>query len=552
MKLGVWISLAFALPGVVSPGAAWAKDGEGKAPVPPAECEALVRYDREMVLPGYILPTKAGPRTCIPFTSSLRKPPPGYQGDYYVDEFTDEKLRARWVACDKDEACHKRVFDQVKKRRPPNGEYNKHGERDRFLIGKINEAGGATDLSEVRRPAYFARAPYAEPFAAVDADTSIAEFTVPVEAYEKLHRGMEGNWRIRGWYIRGKGIVGPDGTRQRALVISSGGGGDRITAIDDPRDLHYTFGKDGETIPNDDWPSETTGFQGMRHWRELWRKLHDAGYDVLALDRRGIGISGGYSDTNTLQQGRDLLTVVESLRSGEGMRALSATGELTAGRAAAEALRGGPTGDGLPVFFLGSSRGTMSGGWAMAMNFDRACTYDQAEITCEEPRRDPSIKGAMLLAEYTSGTGYVPAETTPKDDGRGPGKDRELFIGGIEAEHNIVFFPSSGILSSMSRWPSVFLARGLWCYADSLEGSMDSYSRVDGPKELVVVRGPHAFTTWPEEEKARVIDRMIEYGKAAVFGYREIPGARKWSDMKELVATSSDVWEPSTRPTLVK
>src|SRR3546814_15359709 len=77
----------------------------------------------------------------------------------------------------------------------------------------------------------------------------------------------------------------------------------------------------------------------------------------------------------------------------------------------------------------------------------------------------------MLLAEYTSGAGYVPKETTPKDDGRGPGRDRDLFVGGIEQEHNIVFFPSSAILASMSRWPSVFLARGLWCYADSLERS---------------------------------------------------------------------------------
>src|SRR3546814_8664895 len=78
---------------------------------------------------------------------------------------------------------------------------------------------------------------------------------------------MDGTWRIRGWYIRGKGIEGPDGTRRRALVISSGGGGDRIAAIDDPRDIHYTVSKDGTTHPNDDWPSDHSGFQSMRHWR---------------------------------------------------------------------------------------------------------------------------------------------------------------------------------------------------------------------------------------------------------------------------------------------
>ncbi|MGV2495310.1 hypothetical protein [Pelagerythrobacter aerophilus] len=543
---------AVAFAAAISPGTAIAREAGDESPIPPFECEARVHYDREMVLPGYILPTSAGPRTCIPFTSTRHKPPAGYEGDYYIDEFTDEKLRERWVKCENDKECRKRVFAQVKKRRPPNREFNEFDPRDRFLLGKIQESGALTDLSQIRRPAFFARSPYEEAFASLDGDTSIVEFTVPVEPHEELHRGMDGTWRIRGWYIRGKGIVGPDGTRKRALIISSGGGGDRIAAIDDPRDRPYEIGKGGKTSPNDDWPSEHSGFQGMRHWREVWRKLHDAGYDVLALDRRGIGISGGYSDTNTLQQGRDLLTVVAALRSGEGMRSLSPDGTLTVGSEAAEFLRGGPTGDGLPVLFLGSSRGTMSSGWAMAMNFHRACTYDRPEIVCEPPRNDQSIKGAMMIAEYTSGTGYVPAETTSKDDGRGPGKDRDIFIGGIEAEHNIVFFPSSGILASMSKWPSVFLARGLWDYADSLEGSMDSYSRVDGPKELVVVRAPHPFNVWPATEKDRVVERMIAYGKAAIFGHRDIPGARPWSDMKELVATASDVWEPSTTPTLVK
>src|SRR3546814_5658768 len=36
--------------------------------------------------------------------------------------------------------------------------------------------------------------------------------------------------------------------------------------------------------------------------------------------------------------------------------------------------------------------------------------------------------------------------------------------------------------------PISFFARGLWCYADALEGSMDAYGRVPGVKEMVVVR----------------------------------------------------------------
>jgi len=35
-----------------------------------------------------------------------------------------------------------------------------------------------------------------------------------------------------------------------------------------------------------------------------------------------------------------------------------------------------------------------------------------------------------------------------------------------------------------------------------------------------------------------------------VLGRKTIEGRRTWSNMKELVATTSDVWEASTRPTV--
>jgi hypothetical protein len=124
-----------------------------------------------------------------------------------------------------------------------------------------------------------------------------------------------------------------------------------------------------------------------------------------------------------------------------------------------------------------------------------------------------------------------------------------LFIGGIELEHNIVFFPSSATLAGIHTWPSAFFARGLWCYADGLEGTMDSYSRINAPKDLVVVRGPHAFETWPESEKQRVQDRILVYAKTVLQGRKTVPGRQPWSNMKELVATSGDVWESSTHPT---
>ena len=68
-----------------------------RAPAPiliePTDCTAHVAYDRDLTLPGYLLPTSAGPKTCIPFTTTAAHPPAGYHGEFYVDEFTDAKLR---------------------------------------------------------------------------------------------------------------------------------------------------------------------------------------------------------------------------------------------------------------------------------------------------------------------------------------------------------------------------------------------------------------------------------------------------------------------------
>jgi hypothetical protein len=520
--------------------------------VPPFECHATVGFDLNLTLHGYILPTKVGSRTCIPFTSVAAHPPKGYHGDFYVDEFTDGKLRQRWQACKRDKSCFNRIAKEILDRHPPNHEFYLKDPHERFLLGKIAERGPDTDLTTIRHPRFFARAPYHEPIATADPDTYIVEFTAPADPYERIHLHRTGDIQIRGWYVRGAGIDDGHGGHKRALIVMNGGGGDRITAIDDAHDVPYVIDpKTGKTIQNLNFPNATTGVQGERLWREVCFRLYEAGFDVLAMDRRGIGISGGYDDEDTLQQGRDILDIVAALRSGKGMRALSPSNRLATGHDAALMVRGGPSDTGLPVFFLGSSRGTMASGWAMTINFDKDCSYDLPQIHCGPARHDASIKGAILVADFSSGVGYLEAQTTRKDDLRGLGRDRGLFIGGMEEEHNIVFFPSSAILAGMSKWPSAFFARGLWCYADSLEGGMDAYARVSGLKELVVVRGPHEFGTWPAQEQRRTTRQMIAYARAVLLGEKSIPGHRSWSNMKELVATSDDVWERSTHPTVV-
>ena len=100
----------------------------------------------------------------------------------------------------------------------------------------------------------------------------------------------------------------------------------------------------------------------------------------------------------------------------------------------------------------------------------------------------------------------------------------------------------------MSRWPAVFFAKGLWDRAESLEGTIAAYDRVNGLKEIVVARGPHSLETWPQPDIDYVRERMVAFAVAAVQGRTSLTGGRPWNNIKELVATTPDSWEVSSRP----
>ena len=66
----------------------------------------------------------------------------------------------------------------------------------------------------------------------------------------------------------------------------------------------------------------------MRSWRAYLHALNRAGFDVLAYDRRGKGLSGGFSDTDTLEQSEDIFRVLDQMDTGRGMRILAPAGQL--------------------------------------------------------------------------------------------------------------------------------------------------------------------------------------------------------------------------------
>jgi len=502
-----------------------------KSPKP--DCAADVRWDQnQKAWPGYFVDDPDG-RHCVPFTATVRFPPADYKGDYYVDEFTDAKIREAWADCvKKGPECSDPVRKAAKNfiGVPP---FAMTGKVDAF--GKI-DPNGDVKLTDIRRPKYFGAAPYNEKIAAVDGRTWVVEVEVPSERTERETLGVDPSqkWKLRGWYIEGAGVENGRGEKTHPLVIIIGGRTIETTALHEAKDPLWVFNAEkgayaAAAYPN---PNTTTEKWGLTYWRETLNKFNLAGFDVLTFDKRGHGISGGKDTANTVEEARDLFRAVDAFETGKGLRVLGPDGKELSGKDAAGKLMAGQKAKEVPLIVAGPSQASMVTGHAMHLNFvcDRA--FEEANEPCGAPM-GYNVKGAIALAEFVHAVGYTP---------------RVLTEGLMRTEYHVPYVPSGEILGGVSKWPALFIGRGLWDFAGGLEGALDVYNRVSGPKEFVVVRGPHSENEPGPENVAHVQDRMTAFAKAVIHGDKEIPGAARFNDLKELVATSPAYWEESMRP----
>ena len=502
---------------------------------PPIECVAHVSFGADADLPGYFVQDPGG-KVCVPFTYPGRFAPAGYQGDYFVTEFTDAKIKANYQACKHDRACSEKLAS-IPQQIPVPHEFRVTGSVD--PVGKI-DPHGVVDLQQIRRPSYFGNPPYRERIGEAEGRTYTVEFLVPREAYERIHMKKTGSVALRGWYLEGAGVPAGSGKKTRALVVLVGGRSIETTAMQAPDEQRYDYDKAKGKYIARTFPNATSEKWGLRGgWRHYIYELNRAGFDVFTFDKRGHGISGGYNDSNTLEQGRDMWRALAALETGEGVRALSPAGELLEGKAVRGRFLAGMAAKQIPVIFGGPSQGSMASSWAMHQNFIEDCTYDLPEVRCS-PAHRYNVKGALLLAGFEGGLGQRAAPTDVEI--------AALVEARLRLEQNIVMVPTSEPLANIHEWPAVFFGRGLWDFAQSLEGTLASYRRVRGLKELVVVRGPHSENEFGPENIEHMAARMVAFSIAAVSGQREVPGAARFHDLKSLVATSIPHWEPSSDP----
>ncbi len=492
---------------------------------------ARVGWDQNQPLPAYRI-GEGKAAVAIPFTPTLQFPPPGYVGDFYAEEFTDAKIKAMWRAAREEPALRATVESNFEIFQIPH-QYRMTGLVDpRGLI----DPHGDVDLRDIRRPAFFGATPWREAIASLDDRTTIVEVTVPREAYERLKLGLSDPIRLRGWHIRGDGFADGRGGRVHPLMIMVSGRTVETTAIAHPEDRLFDLdaGTGRWTGRNFPAASGRTEVWAARPWRQYIYEMVAAGFDVLTLDKRGHGISGGLNDSNIGEQANDLFRALDQLETGAGLRLLTAGGELIAGHAAGGRLLRGMTARTMPVILAGPSQGAMTAGWAMQKNFVSDCAYDLPEVTVAPPR-GYAFKGAILLAPFTSGVGYR-------------SRLQAIAEGANRVDFNVQAFPSSELLASVHRWPAVFIGRGLWDFAEGLEGSFDFYRRARGLKEIVVVRGPHSECEWGPENTRHMVARMIAFAQAAVLDKTESPGAVHPANLRELVGSSPNAWEETSRP----
>ena len=195
--------------------------------------------------------------------------------------------------------------------------------------GVAVDTEGDLDLRSIRRPGYFAAPAYDEPVARAEGHAYTVESTAPRDSFECRHLRKEGTIKLRGWYLEGAGAGSEP--RHRALVIMNNGGGSELAAIDDPRSPPVRADAASRTVLNPQ-PDGLSGQSGMRHWRGFVAALNEAGFDVLVTDRRGNGISGGVAGFNTAEQARDMFRELDQMETGEGLRLLTPSGAVLAGR----------------------------------------------------------------------------------------------------------------------------------------------------------------------------------------------------------------------------
>ena len=136
-------------------------------------------------------------------------------------EFTDAKIKQAWQELkEKDPNAAKKILDNVLATAKLEKRFTGSFDPKETVNGNDD-----LKLTDIRRPAFFGQAPYFEDIGKVEQDTYSVEFTVPRGSYEQLQLKQTDPIKLRGWFIKGKGVPDAQGKRTHALFMWMPGGG---------------------------------------------------------------------------------------------------------------------------------------------------------------------------------------------------------------------------------------------------------------------------------------------------------------------------------------
>jgi hypothetical protein len=497
------------------------------------DSSAYVGMDWNCFLPAF----KDANGVSIPFKPTGIRVPIGYQGDYFVDEFTDAKIKQAWQEFKvKNPDAANKILAGLSANTDESAtlKYRTTGWLD--PKGAVN-GNDDLKLTGIRRPAFFGQAPYFEDIGKVEQNTYTVEFTVPRDPYEQLQLKLTTPVKLRGWFIKGKGVPNSQGNRTHALLIFIDGNGNQIFGIEHPDASYYVYNVqtkqyEGIKFPNKDLQTELAT---RLVTRKCLYDFNQAGFDVLAVDKRGHGISGGVNATNTAEMAEDNFRMLDQLETGEGLTILTPTRQLIHGKKTAGLLLCGKSTNDVPVIICGISQGAQVTCQVMQKNFVGWTAYNEPEQKIS-PAKNYNIKAALLLADFAGGLGYV----------SGPDLMDVYKEAALRVEKYGMGRPTSEILANIDTWPAVFFGKGLWDTYQSPEGTYEAYRRAKGLKELIFVRGRHGVFANGKENVTYLANKMTEFAARAVVN----PGKKypELKSFKEAVLSSPPYWEPTSRP----
>jgi hypothetical protein len=489
---------------------------------------------------GYLPAFKDANGVSIPFMPTRILPPINYKGNFYIDEFTDAKIKQAWENLKtKDPAAAKKIIENVVSWRH-NTDKTKPGW---FRVtGSLDPKGAVNGndhlkLTDIRRPAFFGQAPYFEEIAKVEQNTYTVEFTVPRGTYEQLKLNLTTPIKLRGWFIKGDGIPNAKGKKVHALVIYMDGDTGQLCAIQHPMAPAYQYNVQTKQYEGVPYPNKNlqTEKWGSRISRQYLYAFNQAGFDVLMVDKRGHGYSGSVNGISNAEKADDIFRMLDQLESGDGLTVLTSTGNLLQGKETAGLLLRGIHAKQVPVIIGGLSGGSQVTCYTMQKNFVSWTAFNEPDERFT-PAKKYNIKAAILLADYVGGIGYITV----------PNLEEVYREAALREEMYTMERPTSEILANIDKWPAVFFGKGLWDTYQSAEGTYEAYHRAKGLKKLVFIRGGHGESTWGEKNIAYMTNKMTEFAVRALVN----PGKKypELKSFKDAVLSSPPYWDPTTRP----